>query len=768
MLHSPGFEITISSSLQPRLATLDLHTHLCTFIPSIPFSSTPLARSKMVGARKTPRKIVSTYSNTPSEAEASSTSIVNRFDSVWSQTASRTQTISTSLFAPGVTVEDGKPTSKTSLGKVYYTLGKLLPLLLIDVDVTTGVSEKVKVPVLDETGEPLLDKNGEPVFQDGRHAVHEDGNPLLNKDGTPVLNSNGTPITQRNMVQSGRLREQALREYIDIDFTGVDVEKDRITFDLEARSNQLDDVQGFAENIGQCSFPQRDRFGRTSRLIIPVRNKSEARKIFDKFDKSKDLTTVKKELAMAEKRDHAEKTDLTIRCNVVRQGILIEPLAWSPKDATPIQVDGLEDVISTYESTIRNIANNDSLSKDTNYQATKKAQEDRKIEEKRISDEAREAEEVRRAKLDAQDLSRRSIQLLFQHHWDTKFPGHKASPGNTSEFLATHSDFLANKQNPWVKREHRQIHRDAPWEYFVRYRPRFGKDLRLSFDYDLVPIINKDYSVANYAAYHFPANHPTAPASISQTLKKLLQGLYVKYPFAAQLKKHHALIAKSQTEKNKKTDDSTTTDSQATLDDQTDSDNQTDSDYRTNSDDQTDSDYQETSDGLATSDSYAESAYDTDSEDQKDIADGSNVEDDKEYNSLLNRTYIIRDVKANSEVGLVIPVTRVGEETKLFNVKKFIRACQSVLSAGLSNSAFREVDELKDEFNHLPLANIGKNKPFWVPLDLLIFSDDQVLPNLHQLTDEMKRLRKSLDPWKVKGLGRGLLEEFQRVSWEIY
>jgi hypothetical protein len=711
----------------------------------------------MVGARNTSRNLVSTYSKASSEADydpdAASTSTDNRYDSVWSQTDTRTQAKSTSLSASGVMVEDGKPTSKKSLGKVYYKLGKLPSLLLIDVDITTGVLEKTKVPIMDENGYRPLDKDGEAVLEDGKYVVNEDGRSLLDKDSAPVLDKNGTPVTQRDMVQSGRLREQALREYIDIEFTGLDIDQSKIAFDLEARSNQLDSVQGFAENIGQCSFPPRARFGRTSRLIIPVRNKSEVGMIFDKFDQSKDLTRVKKELPMAQKRDHPEKTDLTVRCNVVRQGILIDPLVWSSEDATPIQVEGMEDVIATYDSAVKKITNDGCLSDGTKHHAIKKAEAARESEEKKIMDEAREAEDVRRAKRNAHDLSRRSIQLLFQHHWDTKFPEHKASPRNTRDFLATHSDFLENKQTPWVKRGDRRIHRDAPWEYIVQYGPRFGEDLYLSFDYNLVPIINKDFSVAKYAAYHFPANHPTAPASMSQ------------------------LIAKPQTEEYEQTDDATTSDSLEEWDDATTSDSLEEWDDRTVSDDQTSlegqasSDDQTTSDGqamsdLATSNIHTESAYDADSEGQS--AEEIKVDDDSECSSLLTRTYMIRDVKANSQVGLVAPTAGFGKEAKFLSVKKFIRKCQSALSTGLSNTALQHVDMLKDEFNHLPLADIGKNKPFWVPLDLLMFCGDQILPNLHHLTDEIKRLRKSLDPRTVSGLGRRLLDEYQKVWWEAH
>ncbi|KAL1613224.1 hypothetical protein SLS60_001456 [Paraconiothyrium brasiliense] len=565
------------------------------------------------------------------DSDARSTAGSERFDSLFSKTPAQAQAQTATNSSHGIMFEDGKPSSKTSLGKVYYKLGKLPYLLLIDVDITTT-------------------------------------EPAKGEDGEPVLDKNGVSVTQPTMVRSRRLRQQALEEYVEIGSEGLSVKHSEIAFDLEARSNQLDAVQKVWPGIGQCS--ERPRFGRTNRLIIPVRGKLDVEKVFNKFDQIKGLTRANKTYSKAGKRADPKNTGWPIRCTVVRQGLLAHPDIKRSDAPILLGSEHSEDTNATDESTedriVARTESRDDSSDESENRATDQAKEPSEPDESRISEEEMNQDA-------ATALYRHSIQLLFQHHWDSAYP--TARLGNTSEFRFTNADLFGQEKIPLIDKSDRHIHLDAPWEYRIRYRPRFDKDLRLFFDYDLVPIIQNGVSVAEYAGYHFPANRPTAPASMSQTLKRLLQGLHVRYPLDIKLKGNYENIAKANQWK------------------------------------------------LI-----------------------GHVDDQKEHKELQDRTCTIRDVKANSDVGLVIPVTKLvsggGEEKTFLNVKKFLSVCGAPSEA---------------RYKHLPLADIGKNRPFWVPLDLLVFSVDQVLPHLQHLTDELQRLRKSLNPYEISASGSKLL-----------
>ncbi|KAF2438841.1 hypothetical protein P171DRAFT_477170 [Karstenula rhodostoma CBS 690.94] len=507
---------------------------------------------------------------------ARSSTTFDRVDSLFSTTSASTTSIVPTGSTTRFTFEDGTPSSKTSLGKVHYELKRLPALLLIDVDVTIA----------------------EPVTA---------GKGLL------PLREDSMGVGGRLMVQSGNLRKQALKEYIEVDLGGLAERKD-IALDLEARSNQLDKATSATNNIGTCAFSGQ-RFGRTNRLIIPVSDAKVAGQLFTKFDQTRDLSGVKKEIRRAEKRANPSKLDHTITCTIVRKSVFLDPKVENFKNDV-----NLKEAVALY---------------------------------------------------------RRSAQLLFEHYCSSAIPA--LFSGTPSELLHPHED--------WVGRSH--IHTAAPWKYTVRLRPHFGEDLRLFFDYDLVPVVKDGEDVAKFAAYLFPANHPTAPTSMSQTLKRHLSGLRVTYPFAKAIRKHHKLIAK---------------------------------------------------------------------ENHWEVVERTDDKDDSRV--MLERAYTIRDVKANSDVGLVVPVTEISEDAskkKFLNVKDYTRKCQAPLTQHLS-----EDEILKNEFNHLPLADIGKNRPFWVPLDLLKFSSDQVPPHMAHLTEEMQRLREPLDPLQFVQIGVDFLDDLSQ------
>ncbi|KAF1970895.1 hypothetical protein BU23DRAFT_648718 [Bimuria novae-zelandiae CBS 107.79] len=85
----------------------------------------------------------------------------------------------------------------------------------------------------------------------------------------------------------------------------------------------------------------------------------------------------------------------------------------------------------------------------------------------------------------------------------------------------------SGRRQDWIAKADRSVHPDAPWYYDVRYRPFFDQTLRLCIDFDLVPTVQKDRAVSDFVIYHFPANFPTAPASMSRSLKRLLQDIRV-------------------------------------------------------------------------------------------------------------------------------------------------------------------------------------------------------------------------------------------------
>ncbi|KAL5431182.1 hypothetical protein PMIN07_009949 [Paraphaeosphaeria minitans] len=185
---------------------------------------------------------------------------------------------------------DGKPGSKTSLGKVYFTLKDLPSFLLIDIDIYTKEIVSVK------------DKHGNEVEK-----------------------------KQRTMVASKRLRRQALVEYLDLVIgkapkldmqAGYEQLLDpcHIAFDLEARSFQLDEAKG--DDVGKIpSDPQ--RLGRTTRLVVPAKDHAAAERRFSEF-RNLVLVETKKQFSRAEKRNRPDDgVGRPIICAVVAKGKFI-------------------------------------------------------------------------------------------------------------------------------------------------------------------------------------------------------------------------------------------------------------------------------------------------------------------------------------------------------------------------------------------------------------------------------------------------------------
>lgn len=183
--------------------------------------------------------------------------------------------------------EDGKPNSKSSLGKVYFKLKSLPSFLLVDIDVYT--MEKVKFAV------------GKEAKGSGRVGL------------------------QRTMVASKRFRRGALLEYLHLLIVSAQKRKvldpSQIIFDLEARSFQLREARG--RDVGRTASDAL-RLGRTTRLIIPVDDHAAAERVFSQFQ-NLELVKIKKLFSKAEKlKNPGETADKPITCAVVSRGKFIE------------------------------------------------------------------------------------------------------------------------------------------------------------------------------------------------------------------------------------------------------------------------------------------------------------------------------------------------------------------------------------------------------------------------------------------------------------
>ncbi|KAF2643052.1 hypothetical protein P280DRAFT_538913 [Massarina eburnea CBS 473.64] len=87
----------------------------------------------------------------------------------------------------------------------------------------------------------------------------------------------------------------------------------------------------------------------------------------------------------------------------------------------------------------------------------------------------------------------------------------------------------------------------------------------------------------------------------------------------------------------------------------------------------------------------------------------------------------IRDLKTDKEIGQILP-SKVKEGT-FVTVKTYLRQC---------NIKFDET------VKHLPLADIGRNKSFWVPLDFLTLQANQPLKKTGQLSLELQRQKQDI------------------------
>ena len=135
---------------------------------------------------------------------------------------------------------------------------------------------------------------------------------------------------------------------------------------------------------------------------------------------------------------------------------------------------------------------------------------------------------------DKKKLYRRSLQLLFRQQ---KF----SAISRTHDQIALE---VPGGDEYWVEHTDRDIHLEAPWEYGVRSRFKFDDSCRMCINFDLVPFLEKDSPVDKYALYHFPESFPSEQSSIRKSLKRLLQGLRVKYPFSRDIRQLYASTAR--------------------------------------------------------------------------------------------------------------------------------------------------------------------------------------------------------------------------------
>ncbi|CAI6335796.1 unnamed protein product [Periconia digitata] len=90
-----------------------------------------------------------------------------------------------------------------------------------------------------------------------------------------------------------------------------------------------------------------------------------------------------------------------------------------------------------------------------------------------------------------------------------------------------------------------------------------------------------------------------------------------------------------------------------------------------------------------------------------------------------NYTYI-RDVKSSTEIGSL----PIGEEEKLVTIRQYYR-----------NNDIKIIDD----GGPILFADVGRNKPFWVALDLIWIQPNQAVPRSGHLTPALQRFRESFD-----------------------
>lgn len=374
--------------------------------------------------------------------------------------------------------EDGKPSSKTSLGKVYFKLKSLPSLLLVDVDVYT----------------------------------------------METVTENGEVTQLRTMVESKRLRRRALLEWLKgLDQKGSEqaasaesekvVDWSQIAFDLEARSRMLDDSVG--RDINDMA-PDDQRFGRTNRLVIPVQNEDTAIKASSilQANEHKELRDTKKELSKAKKQENPDNVDgKPIFCVIVRAGRFVQ----APDETERQSEDGSE-------------GKSESESEMKSQDGSKKTSES---ESEMKSDDGGEKK---------MNLYTGYVQLLFQHQCSSNYNAHGSAYGPIAEIIDHPDNRKADDAKLMnlvdTLKEKDKIHQHAPSRYDLRFKPLIDVALRLCIKCDLVPVIEGGSTVAHYASYHFPANPGTIP-SMTQSLRKSLSGVRVRCVSANELHDTH-------------------------------------------------------------------------------------------------------------------------------------------------------------------------------------------------------------------------------------
>lgn len=514
------------------------------------------------------------YVGSNNSSKTSSTRAASRQDSVFTKLSGTTVTKVTTSSGVDFLHEDGKPESKASLGRMHYNLKYLPSLLFVDVDVTTKESVED-----DDGGIEVKD-----VIVQSRRLRH-----LALKD---FIASGAKSRNEEVSSSSDEGSDNAGGEEIEV---AGSFEHSKLAFDLEARFDGLDILKGHA--IDEYQFAT-SPFGRTNRIIIPVKDRNTAINVLGKLEKTKKLTETKKQKKLKAKRANPKLEDDPVTCTVVRKGIFIDPS---------------------------------------------------------------DAEES----VDRKELYRHGLQLLFQQQ-------DRPATSRTDEHIA----FEAPDGTVWVQSKDRTIHSEAPWGYGVRYKSIIDRSYRLCISFDLVPVLERDDSVSKYITYHFPESFPVEHSGIRKIVKRLLQGLRVRYPFSKEISQHYSNVAQTHGWKYE---------------------------YR--------------------------------------------VYDEEELQGLVDRVYTIKDVKYHSDVGQSITVDKLAAdgstETKHFTVKDYLELFHAAIDK---------------KSQHLPLVDIGKTAPLWVPLNLLFFSDDQVPPHTGHLTAELKRLRGLISAEKIAELGEEVVK----------